>query len=148
MKGKVTTNRGRALLVAVLAAGLGLLPAAPATVAQQLPETEQTVDRAERAEVIDSVLTALNTKYVFPDVAKAMEKEIRSKQKGKAYDKITDRAEFCDSLTEHLRAVCHDLHLSVRVAPREMLERVLADTLTEAERVRPVSYTHLTLPTN
>jgi len=136
MKCKVKTSWVRVVAAAFIALGCGLLLGAPTTVAQELPEAERTVDKAGRAEIIDSVLTTLNNKYVFPDVAKAMEKEIRARQKKKVYENLTDRAEFCDSLSEDLRAVCHDLHLSVRVAPREMLERVLADTLTDEELKR------------
>ena len=72
------------------------------------------IDGAVRDAVIDGALKALNESYVFPDVAKEMESAIRARQARKEYDAITSGRQFAQVLTEHLRQVSHDLHLSVQ----------------------------------
>lgn len=90
------------------------LAASPVLVAQNTAQpSDITLDAAARAEVIDGALKALNEAYVFPEVAKKMEEAIRARQRRKEYDGITSGRRFAQLLTEHLRAVSHDLHLGV-----------------------------------
>src|SRR5687768_3522655 len=72
-----------------------------------------TLDAAARAAVIDGAVKALNESYVFPAVAKQMEESIRARQTRGEYDSITNGREFAQVLTDHLRAVSRDKHLSV-----------------------------------
>jgi len=51
--------------------------------------------------------------YVFPDRGKAAAQAIRKRYEAHEYDNITSSQQFADSLTRHLRAVTHDLHLRV-----------------------------------
>jgi retinol-binding protein 3 len=91
-----------------------LLSASPVLVAQNAAQpSDIAVDAAARTEVIDGALKALNDAYVFPDVAKKMEEAIRARQQRKEYDVITSGRQLAQILTEHLREVSHDLHLSV-----------------------------------
>ena len=90
------------------------LAASPVLVPQvAAPPSDITLDAAARAAVIDGALEALNASYVFPEVAKKMAEAIRARQERKEYDAITSGRQFAQTLTEHLRAVSHDLHLSV-----------------------------------
>ena len=98
----------RAILTALL-----LLVALPA-VAQQ-PPTFPELDRGRRAAIVDSITAALDTVYVFPEVATEMVTSVRAKLESGEYDDFTDVMAFTDRLTEDLRAVSHDLHLGVRV---------------------------------
>ena len=82
------------------------------------PGADRTIDAAERRTVIDGVINRLNEAYVFPDTAKAMERAIRARQRRGEYDRLTSARNFADSLTSHLRAVSHDLHLGVRFVAR------------------------------
>ena len=47
------------------------------------------IDKETKAAIVDSVSKALNDVYVFPDVAKKMEKELRRKLKSKTYKEIS-----------------------------------------------------------
>ena len=75
------------------------------------------IDSKTQAAIIDSVSKALNDIYVFPDVAKNMEKLILKNLKDGKYQKITNLVEFANQLTEDLRSVSHDKHLGVRPLP-------------------------------
>jgi hypothetical protein len=63
--------------------------------------------------VIAGVLRRLDEGYVFPEKAAAMKRAIQGRAKRGAYDGLTSARLFADSLTHHLRAVSHDLHLEV-----------------------------------
>ena len=97
----------QSLLPAVLLGSAILFAQDPA------PPPDVTLDAAIRDEVIDRVLEALNVAYVFPDVAKTMEEAIRARQHSKEYDAITSSRQLAQLLTEHLREVSRDEHLSV-----------------------------------
>ena len=77
-----------------------------------------TVDVAARGALIDGALKALTESYVFPDVAKKIDDAIRARQQGKEYDGIASGRQFAQLLTEHLREVSGDLHLSVNLIPQ------------------------------
>ncbi len=93
---------------------LALLAALPA-VAQPGAAPLPALDAARRAAIVDSVTAALDTVYVFPDVAHAMVADVRGRLAAGQYDQIADPAAFTDRLTTDLRAISHDLHLAVRV---------------------------------
>jgi len=76
-----------------------------------------TVDAATRARVIDGAIAKLDESYVFPDVAKKMADDVRSRQKRGEYDSMTDGGAFARLLTENFRAVSHDKHLRVDFSP-------------------------------
>jgi hypothetical protein len=75
------------------------------------------IDEKTQTLIIDSACTALNEYYVFPDVAKNMEKLIRANLKSGKYKNITNVSEFSERLTTDLQSVSHDKHLRVRPAP-------------------------------
>jgi len=97
---------------------------------------DRVIDARMQAEIIDSVTKTLNEIYVFPDVAKKMEKHLRQQYKKKAYKDITSLDEFGRKLTEDLQEISHDKHLWVRFAPDELLARFEGDTLTDEEKQR------------
>lgn len=101
-------------LVLVVVLSLSLLVRAMA----QPPATpDRPLDAATRITVIDELIKQLNRIYVFPDVAKKMELAIRTRQAKKEYDAITSGNEFAKILTEHLRRVRNDSHLSIEYFP-------------------------------
>ena len=75
------------------------------------------VDPATRARVINGAVASLNEFYVFPEVAKKMEQALRARQKRGEYDVVEDAEAFAELLTDHLRQVSHDKHLSVDFSP-------------------------------
>ncbi len=76
-------------------------------------QPDLTINAAMRSEVIEGVIEKLNAYYVFPEVAKEMEKAIRTRLEGKEYGSITSAAFLCEALTEHSREISHDKHLRV-----------------------------------
>jgi retinol-binding protein 3 len=77
----------------------------------------ETLDAERQAVIIDSVTSALNDIYVFPEVAKKMENLLRKNLKKGIYKKITDLPEFTAQLTKDLQSVSKDRHLRVRALP-------------------------------
>ena len=114
----------KALLSSAIVA-LVIIPAGASALSRSGPNAQAgpqpadiTVDAAARDAVIDRALKALNESYVFPDVAKKMDDAIRARQQGKEYDAIASGRQFAQLLTEHLREVSGDLHLSVNLIPQ------------------------------
>ena len=75
---------------------------------------DMNIDAATKSQMIDALLKELNDRYVFPDVAKKMETDIRARQKNKEYDAITSAQEFSKKLTDDLQSVSRDKHMRVR----------------------------------
>jgi hypothetical protein len=76
-------------------------------------QPDMTISAAARTEVIEGALKKLNDAYVFPDVAQKMESAVRERLKKGEYDRITSAKELARALTDHLREVSRDRHLSV-----------------------------------
>lgn len=69
--------------------------------------------------LINEACATLEARYVFPEVARAMADRLRERRRAGAYDGlVTDRA-LALQVTEDLRAVSLDKHLTVSVAPPE-----------------------------
>lgn len=120
-----------ALLLAVFLVAGSMMDSQP-TLAQAGGE-ETTIDRAARSAIIDSLTTALNTIYVFPDVAKKIEKDLKRKLKKKEYDDINTLSAFTNRLTEDMEEIAHDGHLWIRPAREEELNRTQRDEPTDEE---------------
>ena len=112
---------GRTLTAFLAFVALSPPGAAVAQTAADLPDI--VLDDAGRAEVIDTLLQKIGGIYVFPDVAKDMERAIRARKSRGEYDRITGGREFAEALTRHLRDVCKDGHLGVEysaaIIPRD-----------------------------
>ncbi len=116
---------------AALALIISLILPLPAA-AQQVPDKPVTPQK--QAEIIDSVCSTLNEIYVFPAVAKEMEKHVRKQYKDKRYANMTGLRQFADGLTEDLRSVSHDKHLGVSFVSDELIAAYSRDTLTDEGR--------------
>jgi hypothetical protein len=101
----------RRLAVLALAAAL----ATPVLAAP--PRVPPAVSAQDQAAIIDDITTALNEIYVFPETARKMEEHVRHQLKTGAYDRLRTLDAFTRQLTEDLRSVSHDLHLSVSWDP-------------------------------
>lgn len=86
--------------------------------AQPPAQPDMPVDAATRSAVIETLLKQLNDAYVFPEVAKKMEADIRSRIAAKEYDAIDSSAAFAQKLTADLQSVSKDKHLRVRYSNR------------------------------
>jgi hypothetical protein len=112
-------------LSAAALAALATLLLALSCAAQPQPggQPDGPLDAATRTQVIDAALKRLGESYVFPEVARAMEKSVRERAARGEYEQITSARQFADTLTEHLRAVSHDKHLGVRYSAAPLPER-------------------------
>ncbi|MEP6637607.1 MAG: S41 family peptidase [Acidobacteriota bacterium] len=81
------------------------------------------IDAATRKQMIDTVLQHLNDSYVFPEVAKAMDKSIRERAAKGEYDQITSSQTFAETLTNNLRAISKDRHLGIHYSNAVLPER-------------------------
>ncbi len=79
--------------------------------------TAETLTPAIRSEVLDGVVTRLNSTYVDIEAAPLIAKALRARQDGHAYDAITNPAQFAEAVTQDLRSVNGDLHLGLRYSP-------------------------------
>ncbi|HEX8173541.1 MAG TPA: S41 family peptidase [Pyrinomonadaceae bacterium] len=89
----------------------------------QSAQPEVKLDAAMRAELIGNTLKRVNELYVFPEVAKEVEKAIRARVEKKEYDEITSGPAFAQKLTADLQAVTRDKHLRVQFSEKPLPER-------------------------
>jgi len=75
------------------------------------------LDQATKDKIITWICDTLNGNYVYPDVAKKMERHIQDRSKAGKYNRISDIEEFTQILTKDLRSICKDKHLRVRFNP-------------------------------
>jgi len=89
-----------------------------------LAQDNQTSLRAnEISLVVDSVGSKLISNYVFPEVANQMATFIDTNLKKGVYTSISDPLLFANKLTEDLRSISHDKHISVRFNPQSIAAR-------------------------
>ncbi|WP_221563093.1 hypothetical protein [Alkalihalobacillus sp. TS-13] len=72
-----------------------------------------------QSEIIHLLVKALNDHYVFPDVAREMSEQIEVNSTKDGYLNTHDPEDFCEQLTEDLRAISSDKHISVRYTEQE-----------------------------
>lgn len=102
------------LILTLLVMALTCVGSTGKTSAQERTPPDNTIDANTRKQVIDTVLKRLNDSYVFPDVAKAMDKAISDRVAKGEYDQISSSRTFAETLTKDLQAVSKDKHLRVR----------------------------------
>lgn len=116
------------------------VPARPAHAQFGGPPQDQPnmyVSAAMRAATVESLATAIERKYIFPDVAKKTAAELRARLKKGAYNGLDSAFAFCDSLSGDLRAIGKDRHFRVGYWYRDLPESVFLDSNpTNEERVR------------
>jgi hypothetical protein len=106
--------------------------------AQQTSQSppDKIIDDQMQAEVIDRVSKALNEVYVFPNVAKEMEKYLHKQYGEVKYKDLTSLNQFCQKLTQDLQEISKDKHLGVRFLTDEMIAKFEGDTLTDEGKKR------------
>jgi hypothetical protein len=101
----------------------------------QAPQTppDRPLDAATRTAVIDALLKELNDSYVFPETAKKMETDVRSRIAAKEYDSINTSRALAEKLTSDLQSISKDKHLRVRYSYDVLPVRQDRREPTEAE---------------
>jgi hypothetical protein len=106
---------------ATLLASLLFAAAAAPTLAQTpVPSassaTSTPLDPAARAAIVAQLSTELRSRYIYPDVGDKGAAAITAAAASGAYDRVTDLPSFAGRLTDDLRGVLHDKHLTLFVA--------------------------------
>jgi C-terminal processing protease CtpA/Prc len=114
---------------------------AACAVAQQPTQPDAPVDSSTRSAVIDELFKQLNAAYVFPETAKKMETDIRTRQKNGEYDSVATAQAFAAKLTSDLQSVSHDKHLRVRFSADVIPVRPDREEPTDAEKTEQARYT-------
>jgi hypothetical protein len=81
----------------------------------QPPNSEQPdrqIDGQTRSQVIEKIITTLD-EYVFPEVARRIQNDLRTQLQELADNEITSAAEFAETLSDRLQAISNDKHLKV-----------------------------------
>ncbi len=94
---------------------------------------EERIDSKTKATIIDSVTAALHETYVFPDVAKKIEKHLERKLRKENYTSFNTLEAFTEQLTNDLQEISNDKHLWVRRASEEELNEAQIETPTDEE---------------
>src|SRR6476469_5111423 len=81
-------------------------------------QADQTTDAAMRSQVVEAVVKNMRDYYVFPEVGQAVERTIREHQKSGDYERIKGAAELAKTLTEQLREITKDKHVSVNYSAK------------------------------
>lgn len=76
----------------------------------------------ERAEVLDSLNNLLVRHYVFPDIAAQLVEVLNNHRAAEKYARYTEKDAFASAVTDDLRSVNNDKHLSVWVTPDRTAE--------------------------
>lgn len=119
---------GRSTAIAVLLVVAAVAPLAAPEARAQSPAAELLPADAElRAAIVDSVTYALNKGYVFEDIANDIEEHLRGKLINGEYDGLQTIDAFARQLTEDVRAVSHDRHMSVRYFDPARVAETLED---------------------
>jgi hypothetical protein len=100
------------------------------------PQPDLPVDAAAKIVVIDNMIKELNDGYVFAEVAKKIENDIRARQKNKEYDAIAGSRDFAKKLTEDVQSVSHDKHMRVRFSLDPIPVRAGDNEPTEQEKAQ------------
>jgi hypothetical protein len=127
------------LLAATLVADASAQVAAPAPAAtgQQPPapppgpgpmQPDRTIDAAERARLLKDLAASLESHYVFLDKARAMDADLRAREARGEYAQITSAQAFAKKLTEDLRSVTKDKHLSVKYSAQPFPPQAMLDS--------------------
>jgi hypothetical protein len=75
--------------------------------------TSTRLDPAARAAIVAQLSTELRSRYIYPDVGEKGAAAITAAAASGAYDRLTDLPSFAGRLTDDLRGVLHDKHLTV-----------------------------------
>lgn len=106
-----------------IAASLLLAATVAAPALAQMPsggpnQADITISAERRQHIIDTLLSELKLKYVFPDQARALEGSIRARVARGEYRDITSAKQLAATLTGHLQADSKDKHLMLAYSER------------------------------
>src|SRR5215204_919657 len=95
---------------------------------------DMNIDAATRSAVIEVLLRELNDGYVFPDMARKTEADVKARIAAKEYENITSAQAFAKKLTDDLQSLSKDKHLRVRYSAQPIPVRKERGEPTAAEK--------------
>ena len=106
----------------------------------QPPNREQPdrqIDAQTRSQLIERTIAILD-EYIFPDVARKIQDELRDRLQAEADDDLTSAAEFAQNLSDRLQAISNDKHLQVFYSykPFPAMEKERSRSPEELEKQR------------
>jgi hypothetical protein len=93
------------------------------------------LEKSDIAEIIDSIITAYERHYVFPDTARALGVYIRKRFAEGAYADATDLNAIAGKLRNDMRSFTNDKHICISVMPPDN-SPAKGDTTTDAKIAR------------
>src|SRR3954452_19908927 len=86
-----------------------------------MADTQTAVDDGTRRQILEKVAHALESYYVFPEVARQMGERLRSGLAAGDYDSLAEPLALFERLPNDLQAICRDKHVRVRYSedPRQ-----------------------------
>jgi retinol-binding protein 3 len=82
-------------------------------VSPPLGSTAVQLEAARRRALLDGIVRELDAHYVFPEIAAKMRAALQARVAAGDYDRLSEAPAFARTVTEHLREVSRDAHLSV-----------------------------------
>ncbi len=77
----------------------------------------QDLSNTYKEEVITTLSTLMNERYVFPDIAKDTEKHLKKQFKEGHFDSFTTNESFANALTESVQSINNDKHMRIMNQP-------------------------------
>lgn len=110
---KIAIAASAVAIICLVAVWSGLLPN-PLQPPRRGPiQPDMVLDAEQRQQVLGQVIDHLNAYYVFPDKAKAMAAELRTRDMRGEYNGITSAEDFAQTLTTDIQRISNDRHLDV-----------------------------------
>lgn len=75
--------------------------------------SDESITPADQQRVLDAMVPLLEAHYLYPDVAKAMIATLRERDRRDAYARIADASAFASAVTDDLRGISHDRHVTL-----------------------------------
>jgi hypothetical protein len=110
-----------------------LLSLALAITTSAFAQSNPAMTPADQKAVIDTFNKYMTDNYVFHDVAVKDAEMLNGHLANHDYDSLTDPKDFCKTISEQIRAFCHDAHLRVNYHAEGIPERKKADEPTASE---------------
>lgn len=100
--------------------------------AQSQTNEPRPLQKSDIAEIVDSLVTAFERHYVYPDTAKALGRHIRKRFADGAYDDVTGLDAIAGKLRDDFRSFTHDGHVYISVMSPDDPPRI-GDTITDVQ---------------
>lgn len=98
-----------------------------------------TLDEKAKTALVDNIASRVESRYLFPDLASKISAALRDKLRSGEFREASNPPEFAQKVTQILRDVSHDKHMSVAFDPRMARDMMANDRLPEADRKPPVA---------